>query len=525
MCRTASSARQFCWLPEAYCFHRCPSLIFSFHWIGKCPTCPTYVFFPPLQDSVQGKFGPTLARPELAVWVDEYFLAFPEMPAAIAGLGIHGIESTNGKLIKERAAEAEKQRLEVAKAAKAAEELELSQRLLLDKMAEARALKAERDMLKAGKQQLIKQQKAQDYDRYQDGKNVAAQEALTAGLQACKKRYGFKAQTSQTSDLLESGDHFDQGFFTCTQPLSDWARGVKSGPERVLLPSAAVIVLSLLSMVLDTSKPFKFKPNEWTWLDEAMIKVQAVIALRIRAEHLCAMMTVLSALDYFVDSVPYVIGETIYADDANAPPTLSLPPTVLVTGYIITAAKSKKKLDEVVQNADGHVWQEGGFCLHKEIFAAPNNSNPHAVPSPLGTFDAYTFRPDSGSGVFGKAGSGAPEFLVLAHYLRHRYTHNIMSCKLFVRFLFAFCYLFFITDRGIGGKEKKLHGKPEPAVFATEDGGHEAVKASAVLSLGVVVFPAIVPATASPSGFAVSSASETRWLLLFLFFSSSSSKI
>ena len=359
----------------------------------------------------------------------------------------------------------------------------------------------------AGKQQLHKQRKALEYDRYQEGKKVAAQEALTAGLSACKKRYGFKGQTN---DVDEPGDHFDLGFFTCTEPLSGWQR-----KDKELLPSAAVLVLSLLSMALDTTKLFKFKPNEWTWLGEAMIKVQAVIALRIRAEHLCAMMTVLSALDYFVDSVPYVIGETIYADDANAPPTLSLPPTVLVTGYIITAAKSKKKLDEVVQNADGHMWQESGFCLPKEIFAS-DNSNPHALPSPLGTFDAYTFRPDSGSGVFGKA---TPEFLVIAHYLRHRYTHNIMSCKLFVRFLFAFCYLFFITDRGIGGKEKKLHGKPEPAVFATEDGGHEAVKASAVLSLGVVVFPAIVPATASPSGFAVSSASEsTRWLFFYLFY-------
>ena len=90
-------------------------------------------------------------------------------------------------------------------------------------------------------------------------------------------------------------------------------------------------------------------------------------------------------------------------------------------------------------------------------------------------------------------------------------------CSLFN--LFAFCYLFFITDRGIGGKEKKLHGKPEPAVFATEDGGHEAVKASAVLSLGVVVFPAIVPATASPSGIADTSASESaRWLFFYLFY-------
>ena len=96
-------------------------------------------------------------------------------------------------------------------------------------------------------------------------------------------------------------------------------------------------------------------------------------------------------------------------------------------------------------------------------------------------------------------------------------------CSLFN--LFAFCYLFFITfftDRGFGGKEKKSYGKPEPAVFATEDGGHETLKAAAVIFLGVVIFPAIVPvpATASPSGIADTSASEsTRWpFFLFYFF-------
>ena len=52
-------------------------------------------------------------------------------------------------------------------------------------------------------------------------------------------------------------------------------------------------------------------------------------------------------------------------------------------------------------------------------------------------------------------------------------------------------------DRGFGGKDKKLFGKPEPAVYATEDGGHETVKAAAVLNLGVVIFPAIVHVSAS----------------------------
>ena len=81
-------------------------------------------FFLHLQDPVDDIFRPTFteARLDLAVWVDEYFLVFPEMPAAIAGLGINGIESTNGKLIRERAAKAEQQRLEELKAAKAADE-------------------------------------------------------------------------------------------------------------------------------------------------------------------------------------------------------------------------------------------------------------------------------------------------------------------------------------------------------------------------------------------------------------------
>ena len=131
-------------------------------------------------------------------------------------------------------------------------------------------------------------------------------------------------------------DHFDQGYYNIAKPLSGWVLG-----HRELLPSPAVLVLSLLSLALDTSKPFKFKPNEWTWLSDAMDKVNvhhAVIALRIRADHLCAMMAVLSALKYFVDSVPYAIGET----ELIAPRG-----TELITGFIITAAKSKKNLEDI----------------------------------------------------------------------------------------------------------------------------------------------------------------------------------
>ncbi len=36
-------------------------------------------------------------------------------------------------------------------------------------------------------------------------------------------------------------------------------------------------------------------------------------------------------------------------------------------------------------------------------------------------------------------------------------------------------------------------------MYATEDGGHETLKAAAVLNLGVVIFPAIVPAIAPVS--------------------------
>ena len=391
------------------------------------------VLFPPLQDPNEARFYPTFrgARSDLAVWIDEYFLGFPTMPAAIAGLGINGIESANGKLIKQRAAEAEEQRLEVAKAAKAAEELELSQRLLLDKVKEALERQGERDVAKAKKLELSKQRKAQEFKDNEKEKQEAAQKALAAGLEACKVRYGYKGQDNEGG----AADHFDQGFMISTTSLSDWTRGAKSGPERVLQPLPAVLVLSLLSMELDMSKPFEFKPNEWTWLSNAMDSVHAVIALRIRAVHQCAMMCVLSALKYFVDSVPYAIGET---QTTNT----SAPPTVLITGFIITAAKSKKHLDEVITNANGQVMtNNSGLCLPKDIFMEPSWNSMEKC-SPVGTFDAYTFRPDAHSGEFGKAGSATPEFLALAHYLRHRYTHNNVMQSFCSAFCFAFNNIF-----------------------------------------------------------------------------------
>ncbi len=62
------------------------------------------------------------------------------MPGAIAGLGIQGIDSAIGKLIKEREAKAEEQRLEQAKATKVVEEAELARRRLEDQLRESQVL-------------------------------------------------------------------------------------------------------------------------------------------------------------------------------------------------------------------------------------------------------------------------------------------------------------------------------------------------------------------------------------------------
>jgi hypothetical protein len=319
--------------------------------------------------------------------------------------------------------------LEEAKAAKAAQDYELAQRLLQDQAKEASQRLGVATALKAAKRQLTKQRKALEFKDYEKVKKEAAQTALTAGLGACKVRYGFKGQDNEGG----AADHFDQGFYIHTTPLSDWKCGTRTGPDRVLLPSAAVLVLSLLSMELDMSKPFEFTPDEWTWLGNAMDRVHAVIALRIRAVHQCAMMTVLSALKYFVDSVPYAIGETQTHTSA--------PPTVLISGFIITAAKSKSKLDDVITKANVQdMTNNSGLCLEANDIFRETNWNSDCFP--VGTFDAYTFRPDSHRGEFGKAGSGAPEFLALAHYLRHRYTHNNVMQSFCSAFCFAFNIIF-----------------------------------------------------------------------------------
>ena len=92
-----------------------------------------------------------------------------------------------------------------------------------------------------------------------------------------------------------------------------------------------------------------------------------------------------------------------------------------------------------------------------------------------------------------------------------------MSCNLFVLLFVLLLTTFSFTDRGFGGKDKKPYGKPEPAVYATEDGGHETLKASAVLSLGVVIFPAIVPVP-SPSALPSPSKQQRCTRCIFFFF-------
>ena len=54
-------------------------------------------------------------------------------------------------------------------------------------------------------------------------------------------------------------------------------------------------------------------------------------------------------------------------------------------------------------------------------------------------------------------------------------------------------FILTFSHRGFGGKDKKTFGKPEPVVYTTEDGGLETEKAAAIIALGVVIFPAIVP--------------------------------
>jgi hypothetical protein len=93
-----------------------------------------------------------------------------------------------------------------------------------------------------------------------------------------------------------------------------------------------------------------------------------------------------------------------------------------------------------------------------------------------------------------------------------------MSCNLFVLLFVLLLTTFSFTDRGFGGKDKKPYGKPEPAVYATEDGGHETLKASAVISLAVVIFPAILVPVPSPSALPSPSKQQRCTRCIFFFF-------
>ncbi len=334
------------------------------------------------------------------------------MPASITGVGLDGIKSVVSKNLEQAALEAEQKRVAEAAAAKIAEEEETAKQKLADETAERIQNQVTQSMLAATKQELAKQQKAQEFIAFQESTKKMAGVALAAGIEECKVRYGYKGVETDGQRC----DYFDQGFATITNALSKWVPGPID-----LQPPPAILLLSLLSMTLDTSKPFEFKAEEWLWLSEALDRVDAVIAVRIRADHLGAMMTVLNALKYFVDSVPYVIGQeqSFLVYHARH---MSANRTGLVSGFILTAAKAKKKLDDVMVNV---AWtndqkNDAGLCIRrKKIFDAFEWSAKKNLPS--GTFDAYTYRPDLSTGEFG---SQFPEFLMQAHFLAHRYTQT-----------------------------------------------------------------------------------------------------
>jgi hypothetical protein len=332
------------------------------------------------------------------------------MPASIEGLSLAGIVSEVGKKKIAAAAIAEQIRKEAAEAAKLAAEKELEDRRLQDAAAEQLSAQILRSQSLALKLYREKQQKAQEFNGFQEKTKVHAWQAMTKGIYECKTRYGYKG----VDTAGKQADHFDQGHLTITEGLSKYVPG-----EGELVPPPAILVLSLLSMTLDTSTPFEFKPAEWSWLSDAMDAVDSVIAVRIRADHLAALMTVLSALKYSVDSVPYVIGQThsylVYHPQYQQGEAR----TGMITGFILTAAKVKKTLDNVMAHVakSRDSTAEFGCPARIKIF---DQFEWLTVGKARGIFDAYTFRPDLFCGEFG---SNCPEFLMLAHFLAHRYTH------------------------------------------------------------------------------------------------------
>lgn len=348
----------------------------------------------------------------MAIWVDEYHSVYPTMPASIEGLGLSGIVSEVGKKIIAAALLAERLRLEAVAAAKVAEENEMEERRLKDLASEHLAAQLQRSQALASKLFLEKRQKAKEFIGFQEKTKTHAWHAITKGILECRTRFGYKGADTEGKQT----DHFDQGHMTLTEGLSTYISG-----KRELLPPPAILVLSLLTMPLDTSTPFVFKHEEWSWLSEAMDAVDAVIAVRIRSDHLAALMAVLSALKYYVDSVPYVIGQTQtflaynpqYQGEYESR-------TGLITGFMLTAAKDKKTLDKVLAHVVKSRLQvaESAVIARTKIFDQFEWLREDQDRAP-GIFDAYTFRPDLYGGQFG---SKSPEFLMLAHFLAHRYT-------------------------------------------------------------------------------------------------------
>ena len=331
------------------------------------------------------------------------------MPASIQGFGLSGIVSEVGKKNIAAALLAERLKLEAVAAAKVAEDKEFEDRRLQHLASEQLAAQILLTQALASKVYLEKRQKAQQFIGYQANTKEHAWQAITKGIFECRTRFGYSGKDTEG----KRADHFDQGHMTFTEGLSTYIAG-----KRELVPPPAILVLSLLSMTLDTSTPFVFKPDEWSWLSEAMDAVEAVIAVRIRSDHLAALMVVLIALKYHVDSVPYAIGQTqsflAYHPQQGEYETR----TGLITGFMLTAAKKKKTLDNVL----AHVLKgrtevaESAVIARTKIFDQFEWLQEDKAP---GIYDPYTFRPDLYCGQFG---SKSPEFLMLAHFLAHRYT-------------------------------------------------------------------------------------------------------
>ena len=213
-----------------------------------------------LQQNDEGVFTKVFnSRRALADWIDEFHTLFPTMPCSIRGMGLQGIKPEALKKLEQAAVVAEQERVAAEEAAKKAKEEATAKTRLADELKERIATQVSANMAAATKLQLCKQQQAQEFIDFQEGTKLAAAAALTAGIQECMFRYGYKGDDVGG----ERADYFDQGFSTITGKLSNWLPHHSD-----MQPAPAILLLSLLSMTLDTSTPFEFKPEEWRWLSE-----------------------------------------------------------------------------------------------------------------------------------------------------------------------------------------------------------------------------------------------------------------